>query len=109
MFLFFLQEIPSYNYQYGVRDAYGNNFGHGETRDGYNTKGEYFVNLPDGRLQRVSYVVSGDSGYQAQVSYVGEARYPAYTPKSSYAPKPYYAPKPGYGPAPVYNPKPFWG
>ena len=37
-----------------VADDYSqNNYGASETRDGYNTQGEYFVNLPDGRLQKV--------------------------------------------------------
>jgi hypothetical protein len=55
-------------------------FGHAESRDGDNTKGKYFVQLPDGRLQTVEYYVNGDSGYIAKVSYDGksesvEARY----------------------------------
>ncbi|CAG0921937.1 unnamed protein product [Notodromas monacha] len=46
-------------------------FGHAETRDGDSTKGKYFVELPDGRLQTVEYYVNGDSGYVAKVSYSG--------------------------------------
>ena len=37
-----------------VLDDYSqNNYGLTESRDGYITQGEYFVNLPDGRLQKV--------------------------------------------------------
>ena len=37
-----------------LQDDYtANNFGQQETRDGYTAQGEYFVNLPDGRLQKV--------------------------------------------------------
>ena len=43
-----------YAYQYKVNDDYANvNFGQAESRDGYTAQGEYFVNLPDGRLQKV--------------------------------------------------------
>merc|ERR1712117_599443 len=70
-------EPPVYTYTYGVSDDYSqNNYGQTESRDGYNTQGEYFVNLPDGRLQKVTYTVSGDAGYVADVVYTGEAQYP---------------------------------
>jgi hypothetical protein len=60
-----------------VKDDYtSNNYGQSETRDGYSTEGEYFVSLPDGRLQKVTYSVSGDGGYVADVQYTGEAQYP---------------------------------
>merc|ERR1712038_2257067 len=55
-------------------------------RDNYDTTGEYRVNLPDGRVQIVSYS-AGPDGYVADVKYEGEAAYPeepAYKP----APKP---------------------
>ena len=61
-----------YSYTYGVNDAEsGNNFGQSESRDGASTQGTYFVQLPDGRLQKVAYSVSGDSGYVADVTYSG--------------------------------------
>lgn len=87
-----LQEIPRYDFDYGIKDYYGNDFGHQETRDGYNTKGSYYVQLPDGRLQQVRYYVNGDSGFVAEVTYQGVAKYPAT-----------YGPAPSYGPAPLYR------
>ena len=39
-----------------LQDDYtANNFGQQESRDGYSAQGEYFVNLPDGRLQKVKF------------------------------------------------------
>nr|XP_045624462.1 pro-resilin-like [Procambarus clarkii] len=85
-----------YNFNWAVKDDYsGNDFGHDETRNGYDTQGSYYVQLPDGRLQRVSYTVNGDSGFLAQVEYQGEAQYPAQQPS--------YKPAPTYQPAPTYS------
>ncbi|XP_037076348.1 pro-resilin-like [Pollicipes pollicipes] len=56
---------------------YGNLYDHGEDSDGLVTSGEYRVLLPDGRTQVVRYTVEGDSGYQAQVAYEGEAQFPS--------------------------------
>ncbi|XP_063888670.1 cuticle protein 7-like [Scylla paramamosain] len=68
---------PVYNFQWEVRDEYsGNRFDHQEDREYDNTKGSYSVQLPDGRLQHVTYHVEGDSGYIAEVNYEGEAQYP---------------------------------
>ncbi|XP_042886057.1 cuticle protein 18.6-like [Penaeus japonicus] len=79
-----------YDFNYAVKDEYsGNDFGHQESRDGYDTQGSYYVQLPDGRLQKVTYTVNGDSGYVAEVSYEGEAQYPAEQP--AYKPAPSYA------------------
>nr|XP_027213846.1 pro-resilin-like [Penaeus vannamei] len=79
-----------YNVNYAVKDDYSNNdFGHQEARDGYDTQGSYYVLLPDGRLQKVTYYVNGDSGFVAEVSYEGEAQYHAEQP--SYKPTPSYA------------------
>ena len=67
-----------YSYDYKVQDATsGVDFGQNESRDGAVTQGSYYVALPDGRVQRVTYTVSGDGGYVAEVSYEGEAQYPA--------------------------------
>ncbi|XP_063592099.1 cuticle protein-like [Penaeus indicus] len=39
-----------YDFNYAVKDEYsGNDFGHQEARDGYDTQGSYYVQLPDGR------------------------------------------------------------
>ena len=60
-----------------MKDAPSNNdFGQEEARDGDDTQGSYYAHLPDGRLQKVTYYVDGDSGYIAEVTYEGEARYP---------------------------------
>ena len=96
---------PVYNYAYNVVDSYaGLNFGQSEGRDGYATKGEYHVQLPDGRLQTVVYHVADDySGYVADVSYSGTPTYgPA--PVPHLAPAPILAPGPIRGPAPVRGP-----
>ncbi|XP_027215614.2 cuticle protein 19.8-like [Penaeus vannamei] len=78
-----------YDFNYAVQDNIGNDFGHQESRNGYDTQGTYYVQLPDGRLQKVTYNVNGDSGFIADVAYQGEAQYPA----QSYQP----APAPSYG------------
>merc|ERR1712012_1185957 len=100
---------PVYNYEYGVQDSYsGAAFSQKESRDNYDTAGEYRVNLPDGRVQIVSYKADAN-GYVADVRYEGEAVYPeekAYKPHPAPAYKP--APAPAYKPAPkpVYKPAP---
>merc|ERR1711990_241737 len=104
---------PVYNFQYGVSDGYtGAVFSHNEDRNNYDTKGEYRVNLPDGRVQIVTYS-AGPDGYVADVKYEGEASYPEYKPAPyKKAPAPAYkpAPKPAYKPAPVvaYKPAPVY-
>ncbi|XP_037801785.1 pro-resilin-like [Penaeus monodon] len=66
-----------YSFNWAVSDdSSSNEFGHQEARDGDDTQGSYYVQLPDGRLQTVKYFVDGDSGYVAEVNYEGEARYP---------------------------------
>ncbi|XP_071536222.1 pro-resilin-like [Panulirus ornatus] len=80
-----------YTFDWNVKDDNsGNDFGHQESRDGYDTQGSYYVMLPDGRLQRVTYNVNGDSGYVAQVEHEGKAQYPAYHPSPTYQPTPRY-------------------
>nr|XP_027232936.1 pro-resilin-like [Penaeus vannamei] len=79
-----------YDFNYAVKDDYSNNnYGHQEDRNGYGAQGSYYVLLPDGRLQKVTYSVNGDSGFVAEVSYEGEAHYAA--PQPSYKPTPSYA------------------
>ncbi|XP_063586810.1 cuticle protein 8-like [Penaeus indicus] len=64
-----------YTYDYGIDDAHlGTNFGHAESRDGYKTKGVYYVHLPDGRLQTVKYYVD-EHGYHPEVTYSGVAHH----------------------------------
>merc|ERR1711971_394330 len=89
---------PVYNYNYAVKDDYsGSIFTAAEERDNYNAAGSYSVNLPDGRVQIVSYSVSGpDVGYIADVKYEGVA---SYAPVAAKVYKP--APAPVYKPAPV--------
>ncbi|XP_037800658.1 cuticle protein 7-like [Penaeus monodon] len=101
-------EVPAkYDFNYAVKDDYsGNDFGHQEARDGYDTQGSYYVLLPDGRLQKVAYTVNGDSGFVAEVSYEGEAQYPEYKPAPAYKAAPAYKPAPVYQPAPAYKPVP---
>jgi hypothetical protein len=92
-------------YQYGVRDDYtGADFDKKEEQDAYgNLQGEYRVNLPDGRVQIVTYTADAANGFVADVRYEGEAVYPP-EPKGGYGP---YKPEPKYAPAPPkYNPPP---
>merc|ERR1711922_108725 len=77
-----------YTWEYAVKDDYtSNDFGHKESRDGAHADGKYYVALPDGRLQTVTYTVDGYGGYVPVVEYSGEAQYPETTP---YAPAPAY-------------------
>ncbi|XP_069954309.1 cuticle protein 7 isoform X1 [Cherax quadricarinatus] len=95
------ETIP-YNYAYGVKDDYaGTDFGHNEDSDGNAVKGSYNVALPDGRIQTVNYVADHYNGYQAQVSYKGEAQYPhEYGPAVTFKPQQY---QPSYQPQPSYQ------
>ena len=72
---------PQYNYEYSVQDDktppnYGPlKFGHNEKRKDYQTHGSYFVLLPDGRTQTVTYrVADKHSGFIADVTYSGKRR-----------------------------------
>ena len=59
-----------YDFAWAVKDDYsGNNYGQNESRDGPHTSGSYHVLLPDGRIQRVTYTVDGQSGFVAHVTY----------------------------------------
>ncbi|XP_064113559.1 pro-resilin-like [Macrobrachium nipponense] len=74
-----------YSFKYAVDDAEsGNNYGHGESRDGAAIQGSYVIRLPDSRTQKVSYTVNGDSGYVADVTFDGEPNYPDVPPKKGY-------------------------
>lgn len=69
-----------------MQDNFGNDYGKQEARNGYDTQGSYYVQLPDGRLQKVTYTVNGNSGFIADVEYVGEARYPSTRSFTGYGP-----------------------
>jgi hypothetical protein len=49
--------------------------------------GEYYVQLPDGRVQRVRYHIDKYSGFVAEVTYEGEATKPVYEPVPAYVPR----------------------
>ena len=62
----------SYSYNYNVNDSpYGPQFSKQEHSDGYLTRGEYSVKLPDGRTQTVTYSVQGAGGFSVNVHYTG--------------------------------------
>ncbi len=97
---------PAYDYSYGVADSLsGANFGASEARNGYATQGEYHVNLPDGRLQTVTYSSDPATGYIADVKYSGEPVYAAPAPAYGAAPLRVAAPlpiaAPAFAPAPL--------
>merc|ERR1712212_692411 len=100
--------IPSH-FDSAVTDHYsGANFAQSEESDGHNIKGSYTVALPDGRLQTVTYVADHEAGFNAEVTYQGEAKHPEYQPRpSGNKPAPYKPAPAPYKPAPVaYKPAP---
>lgn len=57
-----------FDFTYAVKEAdYGNDFSHNAISDGDITRGEYRVQLPDGRTQVVKYTADWQNGYHAQV------------------------------------------
>ncbi|XP_042858416.1 extensin-1-like [Penaeus japonicus] len=101
-----------YEYQYAVRRDQATphsghdtpHFGHSEVHDGYKRKGKYFVHLPDGRVQTVTYYAD-ETGYHPTVSYEGTAHYDAHAAAPHHAPaNAYHAPEPAYrAPEPAYH------
>ncbi|XP_067006729.2 uncharacterized protein [Anabrus simplex] len=76
-----------YDFNYAVKDAtYGTDYSHNAASDGDVVKGEWRVQLPDGRLQIVRYTADWATGFHADVSYEGEARYPPAAPQGGYGP-----------------------
>merc|ERR1712088_511855 len=77
-----LAEVSPYTYNYGVADEYsGAAFSQSESNDGTGVvEGSYSVNLPDGRIQTVTYHANDIDGYVAEVSYSGTAAYPEAVP-----------------------------
>jgi len=105
-----VEDLPPqpFEYKYGVNDDYSKtSFDKVETQDNQGrVQGSYKVNLPDGRVQIVSYI-SDENGYQADVTYEGEPQYPP-PPPGGYGPYQgpgaYPGPKPGgYGAQPSYK------
>ena len=83
---------PKYEFAWAVKDdSSENDFGHQEARDDEFTSGSYYVHLPDGRLQKVSYTVDGDDGYVAEVTYEGEAQFPSAESQESSEEQRFYA------------------
>ncbi|XP_076041824.1 cuticle protein 19.8-like [Oratosquilla oratoria] len=98
-----------HDFEYSVKDYEGNDFGHSENSDGQTAQGTYYVQLPDGRLQTVTYTADDYAGYVADVQYEGEAQYPTHQPSSAYSAPAAPAPAPTYSapavaaPAPTYS------
>ncbi|XP_966720.1 pro-resilin [Tribolium castaneum] len=70
-------EPKAYEFGYQVKDEYsGNNYNRKEASDGNQVRGEYRVQLPDGRTQIVTYYADWQTGFHADVRYEGEAHYP---------------------------------
>ncbi|KAJ8681984.1 hypothetical protein QAD02_017776 [Eretmocerus hayati] len=66
-----------FDFNYAVKeDAYGNDYSHNAISDGDVTRGEYRVQLPDGRTQIVRYTADWKNGFTAQVSYEGQPTFP---------------------------------
>merc|ERR1712105_82809 len=95
------KDVPEpYTYSYGVADDYSkSNFNAAESGDASGVVGgSYSVNLPDGRIQTVTYTADHANGYVAEVAYSGEAQYPP-APAGGYAGEganAYKAPVPAY-------------
>lgn len=61
-----------FDFNYAVKeDTYGNDYSHNAASDGDVTRGEYKVQLPDGRTQIVKYTADWKNGFMAEVSYEG--------------------------------------
>lgn len=57
-----------FNFEYAVNDAEtANDYNHNAVSDGDVTRGEYRVQLPDGRTQIVKYTADWKNGYNAEV------------------------------------------
>lgn len=67
----------AYEFGYQVKDDYtGTNYNRQESSDGNQVTGEYRVQLPDGRMQIVTYYADWQTGFHADVRYEGTATYP---------------------------------
>merc|ERR1712168_434026 len=100
-----------YKYEYGVQDDYTNAaFAKSESQNEVGTvTGSYKVNLPDGRIQTVTYTADAVGGFKAEVTYEGTPVYPpepkegygVYTGPGAHKSTPQYQPKPVYKRTPV--------
>ncbi|XP_049815189.1 cuticle protein 19-like [Schistocerca nitens] len=76
-----------FDFEYAVKDdAHGADYAHRANSNGDVVQGEYRNLLPDGRVQVVRYTADWATGFHAEVSYQGEARYPAPAPPGTYGP-----------------------
>merc|ERR1740128_1037395 len=77
-----------YNFEYVVKDEPSkNDYGHKESSDGESVVGSYHVVLPDTRTLFVKYTADKDSGFVAEVTFVGEAKYEEYNPAAYHEPE----------------------
>lgn len=66
-----------FDFTYAVKDEPSHNdYSHKAVSDGDVTRGEYRTQLPDGRVQVVRYTADWKNGYNAEVTYEGQASYP---------------------------------
>ena len=105
-----LAEPSPYTYTYAVADDYSKaNFQQSESNDGTGAvTGSYSVNLPDGRIQTVTYTADHTNGYVAEVASSGEAVYPpapagGYPGEAKAYAAPAYAAPVYHAPAPAYH------
>ncbi|XP_043228581.1 cuticle protein 7-like [Amphibalanus amphitrite] len=79
------EEAMPFAFEYAVNDHYtGTNFARNEQSDGHNVQGYYSVVLPDGRTQHVKYTADHYGGYNAEVTYDGQAAYPTHHAAPAY-------------------------
>merc|ERR1712106_772764 len=71
----YVKEAPQpFAYEYGGADEYGRHFAKTEAQDENGVvQGEYRVELPDGRVQIVTYHADDINGFVADVKYEGTA------------------------------------
>merc|ERR1719220_2582934 len=96
-----------YKYEYGVQDDYSKAaFAKSESQNEVGAvTGSYKVNLPDGRIQTVTYTADPVHGYKAVVSYEGEPVYPP-EPEEGYGNSGYPGIRRSSAPAPARAPLP---
>ncbi|XP_015120571.1 extensin-like [Diachasma alloeum] len=74
-----------FDFNYAVKeDAFGNDYSHNAISDGDVTRGEYRVQLPDGRTQIVRYTADWKHGFSAQVTYEGTPRLDLQRPSGNF-------------------------